>query len=308
MIGVAPCRVVCVVLGWLALLAVDAKSSPVRVTIWENLPKNWTWQAPPGDASETFDWPALGFVRLPLKYNTRGIAVERSAPFALSAETTIERPAGSYRLILRGRNASRLFVDDRIVARTQPINPNSSGHEEVHAIAPPEDLRWRFVATGDQEAIVDWESDGKPHKVSLWVLIGEKKMRQETGELSVALVAAGEIPKVIGGDILLTDEGWSKFSEKESARIDALDTSRRRASAHAEDAYWAKRHEIAREEALKSAPGATTGEGNLVDQFTAETLKAAGERLPDALNDAAFFRRLSLDTIGVIPDGRLRYT
>src|SRR5260370_38985583 len=58
--------------------------------IYENVPKTLSWQIPEGAHREQFEWPALGFVRLPVKYNTRGIEVDRTGPFALLAETTLK--------------------------------------------------------------------------------------------------------------------------------------------------------------------------------------------------------------------------
>ena len=275
----------------------EKPSTPVRVTVWEDLPKGWDWQVPPGTPADRFESPALGFVRLPVKYSRRGIAVDRSSPFAVRAESTLHEPAGTYRLILRSRGASRLLVDGRTVAETRPVNPNSAGHEEVPDVAPPDDPRWRPVATGDQERVAEWVSDGKPHPVELRVVVGDRRMRQETGELSVSLVKPGGVPVVVGsgGRLSLTDEGWSGYVASEGVRLDAFDTARRRIAAGADDGYWKARHEVARREAVRNAPHAPAGEGNLIDRFT----RADAWPLTD---DAAFLRRLALDTTGVIPD------
>jgi hypothetical protein len=269
----------------------------VRVTIWENLPNPWKWQPATTAQDDSFWSPVIGFDRIPAKYSARGIESDRSSPFALHAEATLAVPAGSHRLILRSRNAARLIVDGRVVAETDLIKPNSSGNEEVPEIVPPEDLRWRYTAPGSQERIVAWTSDGQPHRVELWALIGGKKLRSETGELSVSVVAPGALPFLIGdGRVLLTDEGWTAFVKAERERIDDLDTVRRRAAAASEDAYWKVRHDLARR--LSGAepdpgPGPAPGAANIVDRHI----------VPAApVDDAAFFRRLALDTIGQIPD------
>src|SRR4051794_28545367 len=109
------------------------------VTVWENLPKGWAWQPFDGEPADQFDSPALAFTRLPAKYNARGIQVDRSSPFAVRAEATLQVPAGNVRLMLRSRNAARLVVDGAVVAETKPVNPNSAGHEDVPEVSPPED-------------------------------------------------------------------------------------------------------------------------------------------------------------------------
>jgi hypothetical protein len=279
--------------------------APIRVTLWENVPANWAWDEPAGEPTERLDWTALGFVRLPAKYNARGIELDRPTPFVVRALADLQAPAGKYRLIVRGRVAARLLVDGRKLAETNPLKPNSAGHEDVPEVAPPEDPRWRYVATGDQERIAVWESDGQVHALELWALVGEKKLRPETGELSVSLVAPGGLPVLVGseGRVPLTDEGWSAFVLSETARLDAFDTERRRRASGSEAGYWNLRHEIARREALKGAQPAPEGAGNLVDRFVGESLAATQDAIGPLVDDATFFRRLALDTTGVIPDG-----
>lgn len=280
-----------------AATGVEKPTAPVRVTVWEGLPKAWDWRTPSGAPADRFDWPALGFVRLPVKYSARGIALDRSGPFVVRAEAVLHEPRGTYRLILRGRGASRLLVDGRTVAETKGVNPNSAGHEDVPDAALPDDPRWRPVATGDQERVTVWESDGTPHRVELWAVIGDKGLRQETGELSVSVAAPGGLPVVLGsgGRLALTDAGWTGFVASETVRLDALDTARRRVAARSDDAYWEVRHEVARREALKGTRHDPAGKGNLVD-------RVLGADAGPVVDDAGFFRRLSLDTTGVIPD------
>ncbi|HEX8203189.1 MAG TPA: DUF1553 domain-containing protein, partial [Isosphaeraceae bacterium] len=243
---------------------------------------------------------ALGFVQVPSRYSPRGIEVERSRPFALHAEATLAAPAGPHRLILRSRGAARLVVDGKVLAETDPIRPNASGHEEVPEAVPPDDPRWRGVAPGDQERIVPWMADGRPHQLELWAVIGAKKLRAETGELSVSLVAPGGVPVLVGGanDIPLTDESWAAFAESERRRIDSLDTERRRQQARGEDAYWKARHDLVRREAGPTP----TQPGNPIDRILAARWRAAGVEPSPPADDATFFRRVALDTIGVIPE------
>jgi hypothetical protein len=287
----------------LASLLIGASStraedpSPVRVAIWEGLPEPWNWAIPANATADTFDAPVIGFTRVPAKYNARGIEVDRSNPFALHAEAAIDVPAGPHRLILRARGAARLIVDGEVLAETRPVKPNASGHEDVPEVVPPEDPRWRYAGPGDQEQVVAWTSDGRPHRVELLAIIGGKKIRTETGELSVSIVDPDGLPVLVGGAIdghriSLTDRGWDEFERAERTRIDAFDASRRRANGRSEDAYWKARHELARRMAGVSQPGDRAG--NAVDRYVDPASGPA--------DDAAFFRRLSLDTIGQIPE------
>ncbi|WP_406694107.1 DUF1553 domain-containing protein [Singulisphaera sp. Ch08] len=275
-----------------------------RVAIWEKIPATWDWQVPERDPDDSFEVASLGFVRLPAKYNTKGIETDRSAPFAVHAEATLKVEAGPHRLILRSRGAARLLVDGKVLAETKPIKPNGSGHENVPEVLPPEDVRWRYVGTGDQEAIVPWTSDGASHRVELWAVIGHKKLRPETGELSVSVVGPGGVPVLVGGagHVELTDAGWSVYADSERVRLAQFDTDRRRVAARTEDPFWNDRHAVARREAERLAKPVPAGVGNLVDRFVqAERGGDPRQPSPPLAADAAFFRRLALDTIGVVP-------
>jgi len=160
--------------------AAGAGSPPVRVTVWEGLPKGWAWQAPAGDPAERFDWPAVGFVRLPARYNARGIRGRPGRAVRGPRRGDPARAARTYRLILRSRGASRVLVDGRVLAETKPVNPNSAGHEDVPEVAPPEDPRWRYVATGDQEQVVTWVS-ARRRTLELWSVVGERKAQARHG-------------------------------------------------------------------------------------------------------------------------------
>ena len=135
-----------------AILVNTAMAGPVRVAIWEGLPDSWDWKRLSSMAEEVYETPALGFVQLPAKMNERGIEVDRVVPFALHAETTLTVAEGKYRLILRSKGASRVAIDGNVVVETPDIISNSAGHEPVPEPAPPEDVRQREVAAGDQGA------------------------------------------------------------------------------------------------------------------------------------------------------------
>lgn len=276
----------------------------VRVTIFEDLPPQWNWRVYKDAPDDAYDLGALGIVRTPAKYNRRGIEIDRSNPFALRAETTLKTQAGTFRLILRARGTARLLVDGEVLAETQPTKPNSAGHDDVPEVSRAEDSRWRNLSYGDQERIVPWTSDGSPHRVELWAIIGGAKLRAETGELSVSVVAPGGVPTLLGDakKVELTDAGWSAFVESEQNRLAARDTAHRRLAAGSEAKYWEARHDLARRDAA-SKPGAIPiGEGNVIDRYV-EAKRSAEEGEPlRPSDDAAFFRRLALDTIGVIPD------
>src|SRR5262249_40654790 len=137
----------------------------VRVEIFEGLPKKWNWSPPATSPVEVYHTPALAMVRLPARYNARGIEIGRAAPLALHATTTLRASAGPHQLLLRARHAARLVVDGHVVAETRPITRNSSGHEPVPPAVDPQDPRWHAPPPSGQERLVDWESDGQEHQI-----------------------------------------------------------------------------------------------------------------------------------------------
>ncbi len=262
----------------------------VRVEIFEGLPKNGNWSVPTTPPVEVYHTPALALVRLPARYNARGIEVDRVAPLALHATTTLRGRSGPHQLLLRARHAARLIVDGHVLAETRPIVRNSSGHEPVPPALDPQDPRWHALPPSGQERLVDWVADGQDHQIELWAMVGGKGLRNETGELLAAVVAPGGVPTLIGSDVLLTEAAWSSFFMSETDRLDAMDAKHRQAMAATESGVWERRHQLARRLAGKDPCEGS----NPVDRHLGET--------GSAVEDAAFFRRLSLDTIGVIPE------
>src|SRR5262249_25844874 len=195
-----------------------AASEPIRVDMVEGLDEKWSWPLTIGEPTESFEVPALALVRLPTKYARGGVEVDRRVPIALHASPVIRPASGPYRLILRPRHAARLVVDGKVVAETRPISRNSSGHEPVPPEYVPEDAAWHPLPPGGQERIVDQVGDGAEHRVELWAFVGGKGLRNETGELLAAIALPGDVPKLIGGDALLTVPGWEAFVDRESAR------------------------------------------------------------------------------------------
>jgi hypothetical protein len=276
-----------------------ARGDEVQVAICEGISLGKEGSRPQRNPDDRYRVPALGIARIPAKYSARGVVIDRPQPFVIQAKTLVHEKAGRYRLILRSRSTARLEIDGQVLAETKAISRNSAGHESVPDYPDPEDPRWRAVATGDQEIIVPWVADGQPHEFLVWAVVGESKLRPETGELSVSLVAPGSVPVLIGdGHVELSDAGWTAFADSERLRLDAIDGSRRHEAAKNDQAYWFDRHRLAQSVAGQ-AP-----ELGFIDRLIQQRLDESKEALASPADDAAFFRRLALDTIGVIPDSR----
>ena len=115
------------------------------------------------------------------------------------------------------------------------------------------------------------------------------------------------IPVLVGGPVALTNEGWEAYARSERTRIDGLDTDRRRAAARSEDRFWADRHRVARREIHATFPPRLPADvfasdpHDPIDGLIRGKLAESGRGPNPPVDDAAFLRRLSLDTIGVPP-------
>lgn len=269
----------------------------VRVEICENGVPPDTWPQEPLAATETYDAPALAFFGVPHKYIDTGIRADRANPYQLRALTKIDVPAGKHRLLLRGRGASRLYVNGKLTLTT-PFRPSiTDGHSPIPKNYLDLGPDFRFAPPGNREAWTHLESKGGPHVFVLETLVGGRKgngiFRPEIGETVVALAREGSetfyliAPNL---EVAYTDEGWKPFADKEEARIAQLNADRR-AAALAQHAGWlGERRKLAQEwlAATKDEPVPPLPKGypafNAVDHFVAAKIEAARLEVGDASN------------------------
>ncbi len=245
------------------------------------------WSELPALKTEEFLEPAFALTALPSKYLQSGVKTDRSRPFLVRTAGVITLPPGEHKLLLRSNAGARLAVDGRIVAETAVAKKNSADNEPV-----PDQAKLQLVKElpllppGHREALATVSGDGKPHVVVVESWVGGKGIRPEAGE--IAVWAKGE------GDWALLGSGegtaeFHAFAKQQRDRMEVINSQRRHNPT--EDAYWAMRHDLARQHA---APAAAKS----IDQFIADKL---GDRKPAAIvDDATFLRRVTLDTIGLI--------
>ena len=290
--------------------AEDLPRGVVRVEIMEGLPDQpgWNFTNPP--VRETYAEPAFGFVVLPTKYSARGLKVDRAAPFLFRASATVSLPQGEQRILIRARTGARLFLDGRPLLTVKFPSLISDGHEEVPEVPLPLGPEVRYPRPGQSEAIAVVEGDGAEHVLVVETVLGVKERRPEIGELSVSLAPkdGAMFHLLVPGQkqIALTDEAWSGYAEERRSFQSHADMTRRRELSAAEDKYWAGRHGAARQRvaalptlripSVKSAPVF-----NDVDRFIGARLEKAGAKAAPLVDDYAFLRRLTLDTIGRVP-------
>ena len=264
------------------LFAASLSPAGVRVEILEN-----------GKPVVEYDEPAFGFVRTPTKYSAEALPLDRPSGFLLRA--TLERtlPVGEYRFRLRARGAAVLEIDGARVAATQPQKPNKSSDDPLPPPAVIDRTGHRPAGHPHQDQFAAFVSDGQPHRFVLVATIGGAGLMPTPGELAVSFGKAGEIERLLGATDdtpRLIDRDWDLMVDAQEARHAAMDRERRLTASRETVKAWEARHEKVRAyvRALPPLPHAS------IDAYVDTRAKAG-------VSDLDFLRRVTLDTVGLIP-------
>ena len=246
-----------------------------------------SWSELPPLKTTEFTEAAFALAALPAKYSATGVKTDRSRPFLVRVAGVIDLPAGEKKFLLRANAGSRLALGRDVIAQTSVAKRKGGDLDPVPDLAAIQRVKeLPLLPPGHSEALETVSTPGGPTVITLEAWIGGKGIRPEAGQLAVWMKSAD-------GWTLLAPEpagDFSKYAAAQRERIDAMDRASRRVPA--EDAYWKMRHDIARQHAKPAA-------GESVNAFIAAKL---GDTKPAPIvGDAAFLRRVTLDTIGLIP-------
>jgi hypothetical protein len=274
-----------------------------------------SWNNVPAIVTESWTEPTFALAELVAKYSPRGVRRDRSSPFLVRLAAAVTLPAGEHRLLLRAIRGGRLSIDGTVVATTS-FYPKAAGPErasDAEIVADQLEVQLvkdtALLPPGHSEAAATFVSDGQPHVFIYELFVGGKNLRPELGQPSVSISTNGSPYRLlsVGKDAIeFTDDGWKQFSREQRARVAEI-AATRRAGAD-ELAYWQMRHDLARSEVAKKPPVAipdlrppTSDLRNPIDAFIASKLAAAKVSPAPLIDDAAFLRRATLDTIGLVP-------
>ncbi|MCA9007182.1 MAG: DUF1549 domain-containing protein, partial [Planctomycetaceae bacterium] len=282
----------------------------VKVDILEGVPNKKSWKFRPPRLAESFTQPHFALIEIPDRYSERGVKVDRPDPYLVRAMSSVVIPKGKKRILVRARNASRLYIDDKLVAETGFHNISGSAHGHVFKVDRSLAPHIRPLHRGDQEKVIEYTGDGKPHRVRFEMIVGGFRHRPDFGETAVFIGDPKQDFQLLtpGKEtVMLTDADWLPFEREYRYNMIAVNAARRREASAKEDQYWESRHQLAKAEILKQpqvkVPAAVSGlrANNAIDHFINRRL--AKEKVAQAplLNDLAFLRRLSLDTTGTVP-------
>ena len=281
----------------------------VRVRILEGIQESRSWDFARPQAVESYSEPAFGLLHVPLRYTDKGLIADRSDPYMLVASGRLALAQGTYRVWLRSRGAARLLLDGKSIVETSFLSPNSDTHELLPTINRVREPGIHPLPVGHQEKMVTIPLDGQEHDFLLEALVGGDGLRPELGELSVCVAQPDETLQLLGFplNVPFTVAGWTTYSQGSRTRHRRRDQARRERVASAEADYWTRRHDLARQY-LKDRAGpqvpAVAGNfrvHNAVDAFVAQRLEQRGVTAAPLTEDHSFLRRLTLDTVGVVP-------
>ncbi len=213
--------------------------------------------------------------RVPVRYDDWGIRSSWAAPLLLRMAAEVKLPEGSHRILLRTRGLSRLWIDGELIAETKPaVGNGENGFDPVTPLAQPPHPGVRVKGYHQQEVFgMAKMSPGKTtSRVVLELIVGGKNMRTDTGEVIVALESASgdafSILRAAGkSELSLTDAQVEPVLAEIETSLARFDDVNRREASKSRDAFWQKRHAIAREWVKKHPAPQPPREGHPVDAF-----------------------------------------
>ena len=257
-----------------------------------------------GVATETFIEDAFGLFELPHKYVATGVRGERASPTAVRAAAFVNIPAGTHRLLLRGRGVARLFIDGQEVLKTGRPLPDIGGHGRISSQANYLNLGpdFRFVPPGNRESWRTFTSKGGQHLVVLETMIGgHTRRRSELGETVVALSLEGSESWALlspsGRHIPYNDAGWAAYEAERIAHLDQVNAQARAAKRAEHADYWTSRRRAANDwlaatpdVAVPALPHGLPAH-NVIDHFIgARIAEVAAQIRPASQSSVDYFR------------------
>lgn len=277
----------------------------VHWSIIEGLPSHNRWlleNETLANASLTWQSQWMLMDRLPQAFDNWGIRESWRAPVLVRAASDVVLPRGKHRLLVRSRGLTRLWFDNQVVARCNPLTGSPSGEEPITPVLQPLVEGMRIAEHRQQEVVCDIDIlDDQPHRICWETIVGGKEFRCDPGEACVAIQFEGsDIFRVISHNgrsphdwLSLTDQQTVPALVELERELRAFDDQRRRKANATQRDYWDQRHELAREilatQPMPIVPEGTApeGAGHPIDRFLQKRLDQVGPPATPTENEQA---------------------
>ena len=280
---------------------VDPETIPtdhVQLEIMDRVPVARSWKFRTREFKQLHDKEIFALKNLPRKYNEKGLIIDRPVPSLYHMASRIDLQAGEYELLVRSLDSVRMYVNGDLVAETPWKNLNGSAHGPYYELDNPgPELLSLSAGHKEQRAKVTLEAGN--HLFSLYGVVGNKGKGDYLGEVCVGIGPVGGPYRFLSPnrDLPFTDDGWLTFLEEDRIRLRKYEQAQRLAVSESERDYWVQRHEYARQ--VIGDGDAFTAES--IDELISVKLMAENRNPMPITDDFSFLRRVTLDTIGVIP-------
>lgn len=281
----------------------DVPNGAVLIDIRENVRQSDPWNRDRTRITQQWTQPAAAITGLPRKYMDGGLITDRTNPTIVRMRVRMNLPEVTTQFLIRSRSTARLLIDGKEVASLKQAPYASDGHQEVPVPPKPLYPDMHPVPAGDQEAMASVTLTSGTHLVEFESIVGGKNMRVEASETLVAMGSSErgfEILSPTHDSYSLNETAWHQFREQHQAFLAKLDQKERAAKDEVVADYWNRRHDIARQLVGVSAEGDVVT-STAIDQMIQDELSRQQLTALSIVDDMTFLRRLSLNTVGVIP-------
>lgn len=229
----------------------------VLLTMHEGMPAHNRWlNVGEKLPAVTEQWSLDQFLvtQLPQRYDGWGIRTAWKPPVLVRLASDVQLSPGKHTLLVRVRGLCRLWVNGEVVARSKPALGSQDGEEAMTPVAQPPMPGLRRAEHRQQELLADIEiRDPGPIRVVLEMLAGGKTFRVDPGEACVAVQTADGGSYVLlspsestAPAVPLTDGAVLAAIARQDVALQIFNDQNRWKAAASQDAFWQKRHQLAR--------------------------------------------------------------
>lgn len=280
----------------------ELNDGKVLIEIVEQVPE----QTPPflitTSSTEKFKTDYFALEGTPRKYARPGVIADRTGTFLVRGRIKKSFSPGEYEIRVRAKSASALIVGTKILGTLPMMKRNASGHEAVPQLLNYDNPKLYPPPAGHQEKTFKHTFRGGEEVIRFETLVGGKGLRNELGEVMIAIRKQGEEQfRILSNQsptrhLLYSD--WDLIAKSYRSLIAEIEKKHRLELAQLDQPFWNERHQKSELLAYKKMPGLKQ---TSIDQIVDRQLKSKQLTPTEQTTDEYFLRRIFLDTVGIPP-------